>query len=311
MISTMTSITDNGRVGAMAYIDPVRPHVLLNFNRVIKAIFDPLLGLKPIYDGLTMCNVPLNGPLSWASDRPIPAVQVQIEPSKVSIVSSYNNVNHLYRVQYTINGVISPMVQVSGPTELFEILSQRVIAPRTPLYMIVIRQETTVTDVVVEFVTEALNLRHCIVVIPDVPTTVYFQDKSSGDATQPNPVTSNEVELFIATSRLMFRHTEVVRTQNETNSIVKSRITRKIMPYRPTEPKVVYIDLHSAVPGAARINATFYPIVVPTSRVAEATVSVNNRVRPMRTVAPYSLVMSTEVFVPVPFSTIPISRTPY
>lgn len=299
-----TPLDDLGRTNPLAFIDPVRPHVRENFRLLVDRVMGPRLGIRNLSLAMTYSMVPFRGALGWTSAHEFPRNFVSLGKSKKMSVDAMGNRREYYSVSVSIGGANDVVLLVANPAELHRHITDNDLTVTLPAYTIVLSNACTVTDSMVAFMTEALNMMHCVVINQDACVITHFGECPSAEANDNGFMTDSYVSEAVTLSSLKIRKSLCLSTAFETGGLISQSIVRKALPYNPSEPKVIFSGFHTTAIGAQFIDPSYLPIPFDDDDDQPARAYIGNNVVNMIDNFPFSFITFRNVFVSAPHCTI-------
>lgn len=309
-IANLTPVDARGRTNQLPYVDPVRPHVRDNLNLVVDRVLGTRYGLKKVSQGITYSMVPFRGCITWATRHSIPGNYVTIGKSKKRNISVLENKYEYYVLTISIAGSADVTQFMADPDELYKYVTDNDPTVTLPAYTVVLDNPATVTSVITEFLTEAINKCHCVIITQQATVVPMYDECGSGEANEGGVFTPEMMDMAVTLGNLKIRKPKLLSTMFETGSIVTQRIIRKMLPYNPSQPIIVYKNLHTTAVGAQFIQSDFYPVVVENDENAPARALLNGTQVDMLTRFPMSFTTVRNVYVAPPLATLSVFIEP-
>lgn len=309
-LANLTPTDDRGRTNPILYVDPVRQHVRDNINLIVDRVIGSRYGLRKISQGLTYSMVPFRGSITWSTRHQIPGNYVTIGKSKKRNSSALDNKYEYYVVHVSLNGAVDQVMYVADPDELYKFITDSDPTVSIPAYTVVLDNPATVTSVMTEFLTEAINKCHCVIVTQQATTVPTYDECGSAEANENSVFSQEMMDMAITLGNLKFRKPKLLSTMFETGSVVSQRIIRKMLPYNPSQPIIVYKNLHTTAVGAQFIQPNFYPVVVESDDTMPAMAVRLGRPVDMLVNYPMSFTTVRNVYVAPPLSTLSVFIEP-
>lgn len=311
-LGEMTPTDLTGRTNITQWMNPIRAHVMANAELVLQRVFARDVGIRPIQYGFTISRSSIIGGLTFTTVHNAPQTTIDIAPSKLRMRTQNDNLLVVYNIKVYYDDGVSLSYQVGSPTELIGVMTTRLGIVPLPAYSYVITNPNDLTGTMIDFLTEAVNLRQCVIYYPEALCSPYFQLADSFVASEVQNITTPELNDIIGKPLITIHTPQVLSTEFEYGAHINNELIRNMLPLHTRALNVVMKNMHLVTPGKQFINAAMYPVVQPGTVDTANQVAIDNNtgnVVDMMTAYPFSLITTRTVFVSPPRANIYVSKT--